>query len=54
MNKSVNLEKVYKQFFSKEEDSSHVKCRYSIIGRLISINILFKLSYANILINCEL
>ena len=33
-------EKVYKQLFSEKEDLGHVKCRYRLIGRLISIKVL--------------
>ena len=40
MNKKANPEKVCKQFFSKEEDLSHMKYRYIIIGRRISIKVL--------------
>ena len=49
MNKNTNLKKVCKQLFSEEKDSSHVKCRYKIINKLISIKVLWKLSYSNIL-----
>ena len=31
---------MYKQLFSKEEDSSYIKYKYKIIGRLISIKVL--------------
>ena len=47
MDKSANPEKVCKQLFSEEEDSSHVKCRYRIIGRLISIEVLWKSFHPN-------
>ena len=40
VNKSVNPEKVCKQLFLKEEDSSHVKYKCRTIGRLISIEVL--------------
>ena len=42
-----NLEKVYKQLFSKKEDLSHVKYKYNIIDRLISIKVLWKFFYPN-------
>ena len=35
-----NPEKMCKQLFSDEKDSGHVKCRYKMIGRLISIKVL--------------
>ena len=35
-----NLAKICKQLFSEEEDLGHVKCRYRIISRLISIKVL--------------
>ena len=53
MNKSANPEKIRKQLFSKD-DLSHIKCRYKIIGRLISIKGLCTSSYSNILIQVEL
>lgn len=40
MNINANIKKVYKQLFSKEKNSSHVKYKYKIIGRLIFIKIL--------------
>ena len=42
-----NLEKVCKRLFSEEEDSGHAECRYRIIGRLISIKVLWESSYLN-------
>ena len=52
MDESANSEKVCKQLFLEEEDSSHVKYRCRIIGKLISIKVLWELSYSNIPINC--
>ena len=40
MDKSANPEKMCKQLFLEKEDSGHMKCRYRIIGRLISIEVL--------------
>ena len=40
VNKNANPEKVCKQLFSEKKDLGHVKCRYKIIDRLISIEIL--------------
>ena len=45
-----NPEQVCKRLFSEEEDLSHVKCRYRIIGRLISIEVLWESSHPNTLI----
>ena len=42
-----NPEKVYKQLFSKEEDSGHVECKYRIISRLISIEVLWEFFHPN-------
>ena len=42
-----NPEKVCKQLFSEEEDSGHVECRYRIIGRLISIEVLWESFHPN-------
>ena len=47
MDKSTNPEKMCKQLFSKKEDFSHVKYKYRIIGRLISIKVLWKFFYPN-------
>ena len=49
-----NPEKVCKRLFSEEEDLCHVKCRCKIIGRLISIEVLWQLFYPNTLITGEL
>ena len=49
-----NPEKVCKRLFSEEEDSGHVKYRYKIIGRLISIKVLWKFFPPNTLIKGEL
>ena len=49
-----NPEKVCKQLFSEQEDSSHVKCKYKIIGRLISIKVLWESFYPNTLITNKL
>ena len=49
-----NPKKVCKRLFSEKEDLGHVKCRYRIIDRLISIEVLWELSYPNTPINCEL
>ena len=49
-----NPEKMYKQFFSEEKDLGHVKYRYRIIGRLISIEVLWKSFHANTPIKGEL
>ena len=54
MNKNANFVKVYKQLFSKEEDSGHVECRYRIIGRLISIKVLWESFYPNTPIKVKL
>ena len=54
MDKSANSEKMCKRLFSKEEDSGHVKCRYRIIGRLISIEVLWKSFHPNTPIKDEL
>ena len=40
VNKNANSEKIYKQLFLETKDSGHVKCRFRIIGRLISIKVL--------------
>ena len=40
MDKSTNPKKVCKRLFSEKEDSSYVKYRCRIIGRLIFIEIL--------------
>ena len=54
MDKSVNPEKMCKQLFLKEEDSSHVKYRCKIIiGRLFSIKVLWKSLHPNTLIKGE-
>ena len=42
-----NPEKVCKRLFSEEEDSGHVKCRYRIIGKLISIEVLWESFHPN-------
>ena len=42
-----NLEKVCKRLFSEEEDLSHIECRYRIIGRLISIKVLWESFHPN-------
>ena len=47
LDKGANLKEVYKQLFLKGKDSSYVKCRYRIIGRLIFIKVLWELSYLN-------
>ena len=47
MNKSANPEKVCKQLFSEDEDSGHMEYRYKIIGRLISIEVLWKSFHPN-------
>lgn len=52
MNKNANLEKVCKQLFQKE-DSSHIEYKCMIIGRMISIKVLYKSSYPNTLIKDE-
>ena len=49
-----NPKKVCKQLFSEEEDSGHEKYRYGIIGRLISIEVLWESFYPNIPITDEL
>ena len=49
-----NPEKVCKRLFSEEEDSSHVECRYRIIGRLISIKVLWELFHLNTPVKSEL
>ena len=53
VNKSINLEKLYKQLFLKE-DLGHVKCIYRIISRLIFIEVLWESSYLNIPIKNDL
>lgn len=45
---------MYKQFFSKKEDSDYIKYRSKIIDRLISIKVLKKSFYSNILIKIKL
>ena len=45
-----NPKKVCKQLFSKEKDLDYLKCIYKIISKLISIEVLWKLSYLNTLI----
>ena len=49
-----NIEKISKQLFSEKRDSDHMKYKYRIIYKLISIKILWKLSYLNILIKDKL
>ena len=49
----MNPKKVYKQLFTEEKNSIYMKCRYKIIGKLISIEVLWELSYLNILIKSE-
>ena len=44
MNRMRNPEMVCKRLFSEKEDSGHLKCRCRIIGRLISIEVLWDLS----------
>ena len=51
---SANPEKMYKWFFLEEEDSGHMKCRYRIIGRLISIEVLWESFHPNTPIKGEL
>ena len=41
-------------FFREWMNSSYVKYKYTIIGRLISIKVLWKLSHPNILIKGKL
>ena len=42
-----NLEKMCKQLFLEKEDSGHLKYRYRIIGRLISIKVLWEFFHPN-------
>ena len=49
-----NLEKVCKRLFSEEEDSGYVECKYRIIGRLISIKVLWESFHPNTPIKGEL
>ena len=42
-----NPEKVWKRLFLEEEDSGHVECKYRIIDRLISIEVLWKFFHPN-------
>ena len=49
-----NLEKICKRLLLKEENSGHVECKYKIISRLISIEVLWKFFYLNIPIKGKL
>ena len=49
-----NPEIVCKQLFSNKKDLSYVKYKYKITSRLISIKVVWELSYLNILIKDEL
>ena len=49
-----NPNKVCKRLFSEEQDSSHVQYKYRIIGRLISIEVLWESFYPNTPIKGEL
>ena len=49
-----NPEKMCKQLFSEEEDSGHVEYKYKIIGKLISIKILWESFYPKTPIKDEL
>ena len=49
-----NPKKMCKRLLSEEEDSGHVKYRCRIIGRLISIKVLWESSHLNTSINYEL
>ena len=49
-----NPEKVCKRLFLKEEDSGYVEYRYRIIGKLISIEVLWKSFHPNTPIKGEL
>ena len=49
-----NPEKVCKQLFSEEEDSGHIKCRYRVISRLISIKVSWESFHPNTPIKGEL
>ena len=54
LTKVRNPEKVCKELFLEKEDSGHVKCRYRVIDRLISIEVLCKSFHLNIVIKVEL
>ena len=57
MNKSANSEKVCKRLSQRMEagrNSCHVKCRCRIIGKLISIKVLWESFHSNTLIKGEL
>ena len=54
VNKTANPEKMYKQLFSEKKDLGHVKYKCRIIGRLISIKILWKFFHFNTLIKSKL
>ena len=54
MDKSANAEKLYEQLLLDKEDSNHVECRYRIIDRLFSIEVLGKSFHPNTLIKGEL